>query len=205
MSRKSYYVLSSLVCLMPILLSVFNYSSLPQSMPIHWNVSGAPDNFAAKPLVVFGIPAAMAALNIIVNAVTDCRKGCPKAMRFVLGWMIPVLTIILYASTIYYALGFAVKMEVVVPVIVGILFVAIGNYLPKVKKDSSFGIGVLRSRRSPKNVSRINRFSGFSFVACGLLTILFALLHLPYLSLAAMLLSAVCPAVYYLTLKKQPA
>ena len=78
MSRKSYYVLSSLVCLMPILLGVLHYSALPENMPIHWDVSGSPDNFAAKPFVVYGIPAAMTVFNIILNALTDCRRGWPR-------------------------------------------------------------------------------------------------------------------------------
>lgn len=203
MSRKSYYVLSSLVCLMPILLGVLHYSALPENMPIHWDVSGSPDNFAAKPFVVYGIPAAMTVFNIILNALTDCRRGCPASMRAILGWVLPVMTIILYTTTIYYALGFGIKIEVVVPVIVGILLIAIGNYLPKVKANPSFGILTLRSRCSSENRRKINRFGGFAFVAGGLLMILFALLHLPYIALAALLLSAISPLVYSLILKQR--
>ena len=48
------------VCLLPIVLGLFLWDKLPDSMPIHFNIYNEADDFAPKAFVVFGLPAIMA-------------------------------------------------------------------------------------------------------------------------------------------------
>lgn len=202
-SNKTYYLLSSAVCLLPIILGLAYYSALPQAIAVHWDVSGQPDNYVSKALAVFGLPVLMLAINLAVNIVSHTRAGYPSAMRALLGWMIPSLNIVIYAITVCSALGRNIAIYVIVPVIVGIFYVAMGNYLPKVKKNGTLGIRTSRSMSSDENWRRSNRFGGYCFVVCGLLIIVLSLLRVHYLIiLAVLVIPALLPIFYSYSLRE---
>ena len=50
------FIITSFVCLLPILFGVFMWDRLPETMAIHFNFYGEPDNFASKGFVVFALP-----------------------------------------------------------------------------------------------------------------------------------------------------
>lgn len=49
MSRKT-ILLTSLVCLLPIIFGICVYQQLPDQIPIHWDISGKVDDYASKPI-----------------------------------------------------------------------------------------------------------------------------------------------------------
>ena len=46
------FIITSIVCLLPILLGISLWTKLPDTMAIHFNIYGDPDNFASKGFVV---------------------------------------------------------------------------------------------------------------------------------------------------------
>ncbi|MBI9095957.1 MAG: DUF1648 domain-containing protein [Sphaerochaeta sp.] len=46
-------VITTLVCLMPLILSAILYDRLPEQIPIHFDVAGEADNYASKALAMF--------------------------------------------------------------------------------------------------------------------------------------------------------
>ena len=63
--------ITCLVCLLPILLGVALWESLPDTMAIHFDMYNNPDNFAPKGFVVFGLPCLMALLQVICCVIND--------------------------------------------------------------------------------------------------------------------------------------
>ena len=57
------FIITSIICLVPILLGISIWEKLPEKMAIHFNIYGVPDNFASKGFVVFGIPMLMVVLQ----------------------------------------------------------------------------------------------------------------------------------------------
>ena len=49
-------ILSTLLCLAPILLGLSMYDRLPEMVPTHFNMHGVPDGWSSKPMAVFGMP-----------------------------------------------------------------------------------------------------------------------------------------------------
>ena len=58
-------LITCLICLLPIVLGIIWWESLPDTMAIHFNINNEPDNFASKGFVVFGMPVLMMLLQII--------------------------------------------------------------------------------------------------------------------------------------------
>ena len=127
-------IITSIVCLLPILLGLSLWKELPEIMAIHFNFYGEPDGFASKGFVVFGLPVLMVLLQTfccIVSDINASRHGETKKFERVVKWIIPAISVILYIATLGYGLGWAVDIRKVVAFVLGGELVVIGNYLPK--------------------------------------------------------------------------
>lgn len=175
-------IISSMCCLLPILLGVFLWDSLPDVMPIHFNLYNEPDNFASKGFVVFGLSFLMMLLQVIcclINDFNSYKHGERKKFERATKWIIPVMTQVLQIITFGYSLGWNIDIRKTVAFIVGVIFVVIGNYLPKFDYINNYDI-------DKEKAKRINRFIGFETVVMGLLS--FISIFLPPVSLVIWLL-----------------
>ncbi len=64
---KRTLILTTLVCLLPMLIGALVYDRLPETMVTHWNVSGEPDGFSSRAFAVFGLPALIAGINLLLD------------------------------------------------------------------------------------------------------------------------------------------
>ena len=157
------------------------YSRLPERVPTHFDFSGTPDGWSIRPFAVFGLPCLLAALNVFLYA---CLNRDPKranmsgALKTVSQWSLPVLSVLCYGLTLTAALGYPSRIEIVVPLLTGILLLVIGNYLPKTKQSYTMGIRLPWTLQSEENWNRTHRLSGFLWVAAGAAFILLSLLRL---------------------------
>lgn len=87
-------------------------------------------------------------------------------------WIIPVLNLLLSVITYATAMGTTVRVEVILPVFIGLLFMIFGNYLPKCKQNYTIGIKIPWTLQSEENWNRTHRFAGRLWVICGIVIIL---------------------------------
>lgn len=161
-NRKTLWI-TVLVCLLPILVGVAVWESLPEMMAIHFNVYNEADNFMPKGFVVFGLPCLMAAFQIFSCVVSDCSsKKQAEKMTLVSKWILPVVTVTLYFATLGYGLGWKIDIRMVAAVLVGGMFLVTGNYLPKLSYVKNYRLDTEKARK-------INRFIGFLTVVLGIL------------------------------------
>ena len=84
------------------------------------------------------------------------------------------------------------------PVFVGLLFLILGNYLPKLRRNRIMGIKLPWTLASEENWTRTHRAAGFTWVAAGLLMLLSALLRLhgPTVTVVLLALAVGIPVLY---------
>lgn len=153
------------VCLLPILLGLALWDKLPSAMAIHFDINNNPDNFASKGFVVFILPLLMVLLQAFccfVNDINAAKHGERKKFERATKWIIPVMTVILQAVTLGYALGWNLDIRRIAAFIVGVIFLVTGNYLPKLDYVKNYDVDTEKARR-------INRFIGFETVVMGIL------------------------------------
>ena len=179
--EKKRLILTTVICLLPIMAGLVLYSRLPERVPTHFDFSGTPDGWSSRPFAVFGLPCLLEALNVFLYA---CLNRDPKranmsgALKTVSQWSLPVLSVLCYGLTLTAALGYPSRIEIVVPLLTGILLLVIGNYLPKTKQSYTMGIRLPWTLQSEENWNRTHRLSGFLWVAAGAAFILLSLLRL---------------------------
>ena len=167
---------TSIVCLLPIICGLIFYNALPESIAIHWGIDNNPNGYFLKPAFVFGMPIIMVALQVFCCIVSDLSDKNPEANKkavTVYKWIIPVITVVMYAVTIAIALGNDLDIRKIVMVILGILFIISGNYMPKVRSDYYMNSKVFWVKnRDEKLVNKAMKVTAYGLIGFGILFIL---------------------------------
>lgn len=174
--RWKNFIITSIVCMLPILIGIILWNKLPESIAIHFNIYGEPDNFASKKVVVFGLPLLMVVLQAVccfINDINSYKHGDRKKFTTVTEWIIPCMTVVLQLITFGYSIGWNIDIRKAVSFIVGVIFLVTGNYLPKFDYIKNYDINTEKARK-------INRFLGYETVVMGL--IFFVSIFLPPIS-----------------------
>lgn len=167
---KIVLIVTVLLCLAPIILGVALYNELPEQMPIHFTISDVPDNYAHKNFALFGLPLIMAIVQFVCCFFTMSRSKEEKAPKLfkIMYVFIPVIEIVIYLLMISYSLGMDVYIGKSVCLILGILFILIGNYMPKMSYESGRKF-FHPTPKDEKSFRRMNKIMGYSFVIMGII------------------------------------
>ena len=168
-------LITSLLILLPALAGIVLWDQLPEQIPTHWNPSGEVDRWSSKAFAIFGLSGILLAAQWLCTLGTraDPKKdNHPQKILHLVLWIIPVISNLLYAITYAVALGKEVRIEVIMPVFMGLLFAIIGNYLPKCKQNYTLGIKIPWTLNSEENWNRTHRFAGRLWVVCGIVIML---------------------------------
>ena len=192
-------ILSTVLCLLPIILAFYVYDMLPQKIAIHFDNSGNPDNYFPKAIAAFGIPILLAAINLYSNFRVNRDpkvENASSAIRTLSRWLIPVLSVVLVPVMLFMAMGKQIPIVMIVSAITGAVVVICGNYLPKCKRNYTIGIKLPWTLDSENNWNRTHRFSGFVWVIGGLIIIINAFVQIPYLLIAVIICLLLLPFLY---------
>ena len=163
-------ILTTLICLLPMAAGAAVYNRLPEMMATHWGFDGRPDGFSSRAFAVFGLPALIAGLNLALHF---CLRADPKranmngTLRTISLWTPAAVAVLAGGLTLAAGLGFDFRIERIMPVFAGLVFILIGNYLPKTKQSYTMGIRVPWTLNSEENWNRTHRLAGFLWVLGG--------------------------------------
>ncbi len=200
--NKKLLIITSLLILLPIPIGLLLWNQFPETMAVHWGITGQADGYASVPFTVFALPLLMLALHWLCILFTVRDKGNQgrnqKIFRLFLV-TIPIISNLSLQGLYAFALGvkFSPVAWTVIPM--GILFAAIGNYLPKTKMNSTMGIKIPWTYSSEENWNATHRFAGRIWMIGGILIMLCALLpHGWAVTVMLVLTFALCvvPMVY---------
>lgn len=202
-------LITSVVILIPVLIGFLLWNQLPEQIPIHWNIQGEVDSYGSKLFSVLIMPLFLVALHWICTLLTCADpknkdiEGKPLTLAL---WICPVISLML--STIIYitAMGHSITVEVIVPLIMGLLFVVIGNYMPKCKHNYSIGVKTPWTLNDEENWYKTHRFAGILWVAGGVLIMATSFLGSIWLFMIVLFPMAFAPMIYSYCLyrKKNP-
>lgn len=145
---------------------------------------------------------------LLVFADRRNREGQSKKAVGLLFWLMPVTSLLLAAIRMAVQQGEAgIKITYLITCFAfGLLFLAVGNYMPKIRQNRTMGVRVKWTLASEANWNATHRFAGKVWVAAGLLCMISALLSLEMMLvvfIASIVLAAVVPCVYSYRYYKQ--
>ena len=203
------FVISTIVCLLPAILILVMYDKLPQQMPIHFDINGNADGFTDKFYYIF-FPVFLAAINAITNIGLNADPkwdSSPSIVRSLSKWIVPVLSCVIISTTMLQVLGVDVRIEIIIQMTVGVLFIIIGNYMPKCKQSYTVGIKIPWTLSDEENWNKTHRLAGFLWVLGGIIFIIGAFLKIISIVIGVLIVMVIIPMVYSFLLyrKKEKA
>ena len=199
-------ILTSVVILLPILAGLFLWDRLPEEVPIHWNMKGEVDQYCSKLFAVFCIPLLFVALQWVAVLVTSSdpknKHHSRKVMNLVF-WIVPVVGILVPAFMYFSALGTAVRIDILLPILLGLLFVALGNYLPKCRQSYPIGIKLPWTLANEENWNRTHRMTGWVWVFGGILLMVSGFFRVYMIMIAIAPVMVLVPVVYSFALYRK--
>lgn len=197
--RKTTLILTSIFILVPIVIGIVLWNQLPDTMATHWGVDNEANGFSSKTFTVFGMPAVLLAIHWICILATKLDKKSqninPKIFSLVL-WICPALSLLMSAVVYLTAMGKEIKVGFIVTLFMGLLFIIIGNYLPKCKQSYTMGIKLPWTLESEENWNKTHRFAGPLWVIGGILIIATAVFESPIVFGVIIGVMIIAPVVY---------
>lgn len=213
-SRRPVWLALALVAI-AILVSAIAYRSLPATVPIHWDMRGHVNGYGSRLVATSLTPLIMillTAMMVIVPAtwpralIRYDRDDTPRiAMRnavSMIGVLVLALLVVIHALALSVASGVlsTAAMPRAVLVVVSLLLIAIGNYLPRVTHRNAFiGLRFPWTFASDEVWRRSQRIGGYSMVAAGIAGVLAVMLvpnEAATVVIVAVVASTIWSAVY---------
>ena len=199
-------IVTSILIVLPVLAGIILWDRLPEQMATHWNAAGDIDGWTSKPFTVFGLPLILLAAQwlCVLGTLADPKKeNHPTKILHLVLWIIPVLSLVLGTITYATALGKAVRVEVIMPILIGLILAIIGNYMPKCKQNYTIGIKIPWTLNSEENWNRTHRFAGWLWTFSGIVVMLTGFFGGFWIFLIIILLMVLAPILYsYLLFRK---
>ena len=174
MKTKKILLYSTLI--FSFFMTLVLYPSLPSKVPIHFNYRWEPDQYGGKySILIMGIAPILIALIIDVFYKRDEKYQNQKRYdktRNIIQLIIVCLVLMIQWISILIAMNKDYNFEQIMPVMIGIFFIALGNYLPKVRHNYWVGIRLPWTIMSEKTWKKTHRLGGYLFVLHGFICML---------------------------------
>lgn len=197
--------------LLPFVYLAYLWNSLPEKVPIHWNLKGEIDDWGSKLSLiglVFLLPVLTYVLMLAIPKIDPKKRiefmgGKYYQIKLVLVCFMSVLALFIIHSSKSQTLS----SPSIVFVLIGLLFMALGNYFKVIKQNYFLGIKTPWTLESEEVWKLTHILAGKLWIVGGLLVVIFSLV-IPeninfYLFLTITAIISIVPIVYsYLIFRK---
>ena len=206
--NKKLLALTSIVILLPMIWGLIIWKQLPNQIPIHFNLVGQANNFQSKPLAVFGLPLFLLLVHlfvIFVSARDPKNQTMNEKMGKVIYWLTPIVSLSVFYLIYSKALGSTTNPFIFVSALLGLIFVMMGNYMPKLKVNQTVGIRLPWTLQSEDNWHKTHRLAGKLWVLGGLILLIEAGIQfaVPYVMGIVILTIVLIPILYSYQLSRE--
>lgn len=172
------YFWSTFLGLLPILLGFVLYPKLPNQIPMHWGINGQPNAYTSKLFGILFLPLFLVIVNLIVQWSFQYAKQTNLKLERVVVWLLPILSVIFQTITLSEAMGYRLNILVLTMIIVGIMLMLLGNYIPKTRQNKLIGYRINPTQVSPDTWQKTNRLGGIMLVLSGFLLVVSGIIGL---------------------------
>ncbi len=187
------------------IFSIASYARLPDRVTTHWNAEFEADGSSPRAIVALVVPALFFLLPLLAWVLPKLDPLKKNYGRFhATYWFFWNLMMMFIASIhvviIGSGLGWNLDVARIIPLLVGGLFAAIGNVMPRMRPNWFMGIRTPWTLSSEEVWRRTHRVGGAAFMAAGLGLALVGALPLEWarsaMWIAAVVVAAAVPVAY---------
>lgn len=203
--NKSKVIITSIVTVFPMFIGFLLWNRLPEKVATHFS-GGVADGWSTKLSAVVFLPVVLLVIHLFCLGVTlndPKKRNIGNMMMSVIFWIVPVLSLVSNLSIYGYALGMDLNIDVIVGILVGAMFLLLGNYMSKSHQNYTVGIKLPWTLNSEENWNRTHRLAGKLWIFAGILfigNIFFQNWQIPFVVTIAVV---IIPMIYSFLLYKK--
>ncbi|MEM7028226.1 MAG: SdpI family protein [Chloroflexota bacterium] len=170
---------SLIAILIMVAVSAWAWPQLPSDalVPVHWNIDGEPDRFGSKFSGLFTLPLITAGLTLIfifLPYVDPKKNNLVRSQKaYLISWaVITIFMLLTHIVTTLNIVGRDVDVATTISIGLGVMFLIIGNYMGKIRRNFMFGIRTPWTLSSELAWNKTHRLGGKLFMLVGALVIL---------------------------------
>ena len=204
--HKKMIVFTSIVTLLPIVIGLLLWKQLPDSVATHFGADNQPNGYSSKIFAVFGLPLILLMIHFICVVVTNIdpkAKNISKKVFRVVLWICPLVSLIVCSIIYAYNFGYQFNMVFIDGLLIGVFYLILGNFIPKIKPNCSIGFRVPWALCDSENWYHTHRFGGKCMVIGGIVLIVTSPLQNMWILAVLIVIPCILPAIYsYLYYRK---
>jgi uncharacterized membrane protein len=173
-------LLAVLIIVAQVLVSIVTYPFMPDSVPSHWNAAGQVNGYLPKLVNALLFPLMSLGIYLLVRVLMTVgpRLGYQNQRQASIGVVNLILDgvllfmLIIQLTTTAIALGVPIDVTFVISLSISVLFIFLGNYMGKLRRNFWAGIRTPWTLTSDVVWERTHRLGGWLFVLTGLLGVI---------------------------------
>jgi uncharacterized membrane protein len=200
-----------LMLIISFIASFYFYGRFPSRVPSHWNFAGQVDGYSSAEFGAFGFPAITLGIYLLLLFIPYLDPKKDRYQEFKNVYHIIKISLVVFMTIVYFlaslnGLGYNAPIGVFVPIMIGILFIILGNYMSKLRLNWFVGMRNPWTLSSEEVWNKTNRLTGKIFIIGGIAMILESfipnMLKLPFF-IATIVLLVATPNIYSFIIYKK--
>ncbi len=182
LNLKKLWGWSAIIIGIMVAVSAWAWFQVPAGtqVPIHWNAAGQPDNYGNKVVGIFLMPLVAVGIVLLfslIRYVDPLRANIARSGQALRATLVGTLLFMLalHVATMLNIAGYDFNVGYVAAPAVGLLFIILGNYMGKIRRNYMFGVRTPWTLASELSWNKTHRFAGKLFVATGAVIVLVTL------------------------------
>lgn len=172
---KRTWIILLVICLASVAGHLFIYPSLPETIPTHWDINGNANDWGPKStqLILAFLPLLMMGLMYLTPKMDPRGANFDRFGNLYRGFSIAMTLFMVMASWVAELTVIGVIPQENSPVgilitgTLGVIFIALGNYMPRIKQNYTFGCKTPWAIHNEQNWNLTHRFCGKAFIVMG--------------------------------------
>lgn len=205
--KKEWFLIS--LILLGFIMSIYFYPSLPDKMPIHWNIHGEANRYASKTFAAFGMPLISLGIYLLYVAlpyIDPKRKNYEdfKSTYQLFKYIIIIFFFCFNAITLLNATGVKVNILMFTQIAMSLLFIFMGNAMGRVKHNYFIGIRTPWTLANEEVWKKTHRLAAPIWVVGGILNLILFLAGAgAYGFIVIIIIISIIPTIYsYIVYRK---
>lgn len=167
------------IVLLPFIYLGYVWNELPSKVPMHWNIKGEIDRYGDKSeliIIPFLLPLLVYLIFLVVPKIDPKNKlnkmgGKLQAIKFLLTTLMSILALFI----IYTAKNQSFTNPNYIVIIIGVLFIVIGNYFKTIKPNYFIGIRTPWTLENETVWKKTHKLGGKMWFIGGILIVILSL------------------------------
>lgn len=197
-------LITSLLCFVPMIVGLILWNKLPEKLPTNYSLNSEVGNVAPKWINIILLPIIFATLNIVVNMRISPKteENVGKRLASFVVWLVPILAVVVGTFMIIKPLGLPLEAMSLVAYFMSLVFIIVGNYIPKSKPNNVVGFRLPWIMNDDDLWKKTHRFSGLVLVICGFASFITSFFVIgKYVFLVSLGIIIFVPLIYSLIIK----